>query len=105
MSDNQDYYSRQEKRRLEYSRFSFRAMIIISLIWILACLVFGCAPKQYPATSSVGYVISVDGDRVLVAFEVVTEQRGSQASNWFYIPGHRYKKGNKYPDPDKDPSL
>jgi hypothetical protein len=103
--DEYDYFDHQEERKLKGCLYSFKAMSIITLIFLIGMMLFGCAAKRYPATTSVGYVISVDGDEVLVAFEVVNEQRGSQASNWFYIPGHRYQKGDRYPDPAKDPSL
>ena len=65
----------------------------------------GCASAQAPATRSIGTVIQVDGDRVLVTFPVVNKNFSDQASNWFYIPGHEYERGDRYPDPSKYPNL
>jgi hypothetical protein len=64
-----------------------------------------CKVAQLPITTAIGTVISVDGDQVLVAFEVINKEKGSQGSNWFYCPRHNYKKGDWYPNPDKDPSF
>jgi hypothetical protein len=82
-----------------------RLVVYGFLLSVIFLLLSRCKVKELPATTSIGLVISVDGDRVLATFEVVSEQRGSQASNWFYIPGHSYQKGDRYPDPAKDPSL
>ena len=97
-------YEAIQERRLNYCRFSMKVMLIIGII-LMVISMLSCASSRLPATTSTGYVISVDGDQVLVTFEVVNESRGSQASNWFYIPKHSYRKGDLYPDCRKDPMI
>lgn len=82
-----------------------RFIAYILILSLLHSLLSSCAAKRYPATTAIGYVISVDGDQVLVSFEVVQDPPGSQAAHWFYVPAHSYKKGDRYPDPSKDPNL
>lgn len=103
--DERDYYEQMSFKRLDGCLFSFKAFLIAGIIFLLTMLFVGCSSAKLPATESIGTVISVDGDKVLVAFEVVSEQRGSQASNWFYVPRHSYSKGDRFPDPCKDPQL
>lgn len=101
-----DYYDIQNARKYRGCLTGFKTFLVLLTITMLALFFFsGCASTQPPATSSVGIVISVDGDRVLVSFEVMNEKRGSQASNWFYVPRHTYQKGDRYPDARKDPNL
>lgn len=71
----------------------------------ISSMIGGCASVGPRATHSVGTVLQVDGDLVLVSFPVATEDYSDQAANWFYIPGHSYQVRDTYPDPDKDPSL
>lgn len=73
--------------------------------WFLIGWTQSCVSSVPAATHSVGTVLQVDGDLVLVSFPVATRELGSQAANWFYIPGHAYQVRDRYPDWDKDPSL
>jgi len=100
-----DYYDRESDKRLKSCLFSFKAMAILILFFLLLMLLFGCSSVQPPATTSTGTVITVDGERVLVNFPVVTGSYSDQAANWFHIPGHSYKVRDMYPDPCKDPKL
>jgi len=75
------------------------------IICLTVLILVGCRSNAILSTESMGLVISVDGDRVLVAFDVKTEEYGDQMVNSFYIPGHHYGKGDRYPDPCKDPHL
>ncbi|WBL42361.1 hypothetical protein PBT90_00065 [Algoriphagus halophytocola] len=69
---------------------------------LLAFLCFSCrTAKQPPVTTAIGTVISVDGDNVLIAFQVINKDKGAQGSNWFYCPQHQFQVGDKYPDPSK----
>lgn len=82
------------------------SIVIGSAIGVgLAQVFIGCASIGPRATYSVGTVLQVDGDLVLVSFPVATEDYSDQAANWFYIPGHSYRERDTYPDPDKDPNL
>lgn len=103
--DENDYYYRESEKRLQSCLFSFKAMAVMALIATLFMLFTSCASQLPPATSSIGTVLQVDGDRVLVTFPVVTHSLGSQSANWFYIPGHSYQVRDAYPDPNKDPNL
>lgn len=77
------------------------ALILSSCIIVLSsCEAFKPAIEP-PVSEAFGTVISVDGDDVLVAFEVINKDKGSQASNWFYCPRHQFQKGDRYPDPTK----
>ena len=104
--DERDYYERSFTRRYEYAWWVFRWMIkLIIPMLLLSWLFFGCSSAQPIATESTGTVIQVDGDRVLVTFKVVNKNYADQGMNWFYIPGHSYREGDRYPDPEKDPNL
>jgi hypothetical protein len=104
--DERDYYERSFTRRHEYAWWAFRWMIkLIIPMLLLSWLFFGCSSAQPIATESTGTVIQVDGERVLVTFKVVNKKYADQGVNWFYIPGHSYQEGDRYPDPKKDPSL
>jgi hypothetical protein len=72
---------------------------------VMGWALFSCSSPQPIATESTGTVIQVDSDRVLVTFKVVNKNYADQAVNWFYIPGHRYQEGDRYPDPKNDPNL
>jgi hypothetical protein len=105
-NENQPYYDRMQKKRSKDFAYTIKALAVLLALFILGMIITGCASASIPpATSSVGTVLQVDGDRVLVTFPVVTEKLGSQSANWFYIPGHRYEVRDRYPDPSKDPSL
>lgn len=73
--------------------------------WFLIAWVQGCVSAEPVATSSIGTVIRVERDLVLVTFPVVNRKPGSQAANWFYIPGHGFQLRDRYPDPSKDPAF
>lgn len=103
--EEHDYYYRESKKRLKGRLFSLKALAILTVLFLIGMYVFGCAPAQVPATRSIGTVIQVDGDRVLVTFPVVNKNFSDQAANWFYIPGHSYEVRDFYPDPAKDPNL
>lgn len=61
-------------------------------------LLTGCKNFIPPVSEATGIVISIDGDNVLVAFEVINKEKGSQASNLFYCPKHTFQKGDRWPD-------
>lgn len=103
--DERDYYDRESEKHLKGCLFSMKALAVMTILFLLAIALFGCAPAQAPATRSIGTVIQVDGDRVLVTFPVVNKNFSDQAANWFYIPGHSYEVRDFYPDPAKDPNL
>lgn len=103
--DERDYYDRESEKHLNSCLFSMKALAIMSILFLMGMMLFSCASAQPPATRSIGTVIQVDGDRVLVTFPVVNKDFSDQAANWFYIPGHAYRQGDLYPDPDKDPSI
>ena len=103
--DERDYYDRESEKRLQGCIYSFKMMLILTGIFFVFMLLFGCVSAQPIATSSTGTVIQVDRDRVLVTFPLLTKGYADQASNWFFIPGHRYQIGDKYPDTSKDPNL
>lgn len=102
---HRSYYERQERKHLQDCAYSFKAMSVIALIFLLIMLL-SCATAKVPAaTTSYGTVIAVKGDTVWVLFDVVNRKEGDKASNYFYIPGHRYAEGDRYPDPYKDPEM
>ncbi len=104
--EHRSYYERQERKHMRDCAYSFKAWAIMSLIFLLAMFLIGCAPAKLPAaTTSYGTVIAVKGDTVWVLFDVVNRKEGDKASNYFYIPGHRYAEGDRYPDPHKDPEM
>lgn len=104
--DERDYYDRSFTRMDEYAWWALRWMIkLIIPMLLLSWLFFGCSSAHPIATESTGRVIQVDGERVLVTFRVVNKNYADQGVNWFYIPGHSYQEGDRYPDPKKDPSL
>ncbi len=76
-----------------------KSAFIAGFFTIMLCL--ACVGSQPITTEAEGIVITVEPDRVQVAFQVVSEKHGSQAINWFYCPGHRYQKGDRYPDLEK----
>jgi len=78
-------------------RIGFWILMVSAIIWYA----ISCKPISYPVTEATGTVISIDGDNVLVAFEVINKDKGSQGSNWFYCPKHTFKKGDRWPDPSK----
>lgn len=92
-------YNRAERKRKD--RNSLR--LISGLLAIV--LLSGCQTLRHnlqpPVSEAIGTVISVEGDDVLVAFEVINKVKGSQATNWFYCPKHQFRKGDRYPDPAK----
>lgn len=100
-----DYYDRESEKHLKGCLFSIKALALLTAIFLIGMMIFSCASQIQPATSSIGTVLQVDGDRVLVTFPVVTRELGSQSANWFYIPGHGYQVRDVYPDPVKDPNL
>lgn len=100
-----DYYDRESEKHIKGCLYSFKALAWITILFVIGMLLFGCASVQPPATTSIGTVITVDGERVLVTFPVVTGNYSDQAANWFYIPGHSYEVRDMYPDPCKDPKL
>ena len=78
------------------------------IAWLMLALIFisfsceSLKPVMHaPVSEATGTVISVDGDNVLVAYEVINKEKGSQASNWFNCPGHQFQKGDSYPDSTK----
>lgn len=83
----------------------FGIIAIAVMINIALVVLKSCVSSQAPATRSTATVVQVDGDRVLVTFQVVDRDFSDQAANWFYIPRHSYQLRDRYPDPDKDPSL
>lgn len=103
--DERDYYDRQSDKHLREIGYQIRFWALLTAILMIAMLIFSCKPAQMPATLSIGTVIQVDGDRVLVTFQVVNKDYSDQAANWFYIPGHSYQRGDTYPDSTKDPNL
>lgn len=108
--DHDDYEREYYERQLEKSRksclTSAKAAVVLIVILFLISWMTSCVSVKYPpVTAAIGTVISVDGDNVLVAFEVVNKAKGSQGSNWFYCPRHSYSKGDRYPDPSKDQTL
>nr|WP_287937758.1 hypothetical protein [Algoriphagus sp.] len=103
--DERDYYDRESEKHLKGCFFSFKSLAILTVPYYLIMLAISCAPAQAPATRSIGTVIQVDGDRVLVTFPVVNRNFSDQAANWFYIPGHSYEVRDFYPDPAKDPNF
>jgi hypothetical protein len=101
-----DYFDHEMEKVENSCLFSRKALILVLLLAILIAFLCSCASVKYPpVTAVIGTVISVDGDNVLVTFEVVNKAKGSQGSNWFYCPRHSYRKGDSYPDPDKDPTF
>jgi len=103
--DERDYYDRESAKHLNGCAFSFKALAVLTILFLIGMMLFRCAPAQAPATLSTGTVIQVDGDRILVTFPVVNKDFSDQAANWFYIPGHSYQVRDRYPDPSKDPNL
>lgn len=103
--DERDYYDRESEKHLNSCLFSFKSLAVLTILFLIGYLLFGCASTGPRATHSVGTVTVIDGDMVLVTFPVATEGYADQAANWFYIPGHSYQVRDKYPDPDKDPAL
>lgn len=63
-----------------------------------ALLLASCKVQEPPVALPYGPVISVDGDLIEVAHEVINKQKGSQIAAWYYVPGHRFVKGNIFPD-------
>ncbi|WP_057935833.1 hypothetical protein [Algoriphagus resistens] len=99
---DQDYYDRQYQKQVKSCLFSFKMLAILFVLYIIGVLLFtSCKAIVPPVTVATGTVISVDGDNVLVAFEVINKAKGSQGSNWFYCPKHFFKVGDTYPDSAK----
>lgn len=92
------------EERDRWSRTGAIAILTVLAVSILIILT-SCAASHPPASASVGTVIQVDGDRVLVTFPVLSKGYADQAVNWFVIPGHSYGTGDRYPDTSKDPNL
>ena len=94
--EERDYYERSFTRRYEYAWFTIKLIVkLIIPMLLLSWILFGCVSSQPIATESVGTVIQVDGDRVLVSFKVVNKNYADQGVNWFYIPGHSYQEGER----------
>ena len=100
-----EYYDRQLEQAEKSCLFSAKSLLMIIVILTLIACFSSCVSMKYPpVTVATGTVISVDGDNVLVAFEVINKTKGAQGSNWFYCPRHVYSKGDRYPDPGKHPN-
>lgn len=87
------------------NRIRHFSVILLLTASIFTTTLVGCVSSRHPASSSIGTVIQVDGDLVLVTFPVMSKGYADQAANWFLIPGHNYFTGDRYPDPKKDPNL
>tara|TARA_R110002020_G_scaffold475112_1_gene708602 strand:+ start:2409 stop:2771 length:363 start_codon:yes stop_codon:yes gene_type:complete len=110
------HYDHDQSERDEYNQSvknlrkgcfnSLKIFAVVVVILALCMWLFsGCeamkSAAEPPISEAFGTVISIDGDGVLVAFEVINKDKGSQSSNWFYCPRHRFRKGDTYPDPSK----
>lgn len=91
-----DYYTEKERSRASYAVYSMRAMLILSIIWILAMLLVGCAPKPY-ALLPEAIPMKQQGDRVLGVFQSLQGSPERYHAQWFYFPGqglidpHQYR--------------
>ncbi len=72
--------------------FGYLSLLVMLLAWMFSCKV------QPPVALPYGQVISIDCDLVEVVHEVINKQRGSQIAAWYYVPGHRFVKGDIFPD-------
>jgi len=64
-------------------------------------LLFSCSSLIPPVALPYGPVISINGNMIEVAHEVVNKEKGSQIAAWYYVPGHNFVKGNIFPDSTK----
>ena len=96
--DERDYYDRESEKQLRSCLFSLKALAVITVLFIIGMLIFSCKSAEPPVALPYGPVISVQGDKIEVAFEVINKEPGSQISGWFYVPGHGFVKGNIFPD-------
>lgn len=96
-----DYYDQESGNAARGCLNAFKILLLIIAAALVGLLISCASVKHPPVTVATGVVISVDGDHVLVAFEVINRSTGSQTSNWFYCPKHTYQKGDRYPDPSK----
>lgn len=79
-----------------------------SLLFLASCLLaLSCKSAIAPIALPYGPVISIDGDTIEVAHEVINKEKGSQIAAWYYVPGHGFVKGDIYPNFSKyqNPSL
>lgn len=97
--DEIDFFERESLKSIDGCARSSKILVLLILI-LIGCLVFftGCKTAAPPVVVPYGPVISIDGDRIEVAFEVINKEPGSQLAGWFYVPGHRFVKGNIFPD-------
>jgi hypothetical protein len=77
--------------------------ILIWLVLILIFFAFSCKSAQPPVAVPYGSVTSVQGDWVQVTYEVVNKDPGSLITAWWYCPGHRFARRDRWPDSTKYP--
>ena len=99
--DERDYYDRKNKENLKSCIYSFKALAILTGLFFIAMLLFSCASIQGPIAEPFGVVISAERDLIQVAHKVVNKDRGSQIVAAYYVPGHTYQVGDKFPDLSK----
>jgi len=99
--DERDYYDRENEKNLKNCLFSFKAFAILPGLFFIAMLLFSCYSIQGPIAEPFGVVITAERDLIQVAHKVVNKDRGSQIVAAYYVPGHTYQVGDKFPDLSK----
>ena len=93
-----DLYDQESGNAARGCLNAFKLLGILVIVFLLALWLLGCKAAEPPVALPYGPVISVQGDQIEVAFEVINKEPGSQISGWFYVPGHAFVKGNIFPD-------
>jgi hypothetical protein len=101
--DERDHYDRENEKQLNSCLFSFKALAILTGLFLIGMLLFSCKAVEPPIAEPFGTVITVEYDVIQVAHAVVNKDPGSQLAAWYYCPGHAFKKGDMFPDFSKCP--
>jgi hypothetical protein len=96
-----DHYNRKNEKNLRHCVYSFRFLLILTATILIGMLLFSCASIQGPIAEPFGVVITAERDLIQVAHKVVNKVCGSQIIGVYYVPGHTYEVGDRFPDLSK----
>jgi hypothetical protein len=96
-----DHYNRKNEKNLRHCISSFKFLLILTATIFIGMLLFSCASIQGPIAEPFGVVITAERDLIQVAHKVVNKVCGSQIIGVYYVPGHTYEVGDRFPDLSK----